>query len=89
VIRNFSRDDIEVLVSVDKNALDMSSEAWQLPPERDIPVAWIKRYGHRVFVSTIGHTVESFDDPEVARMYAEAIKWVLRLTGTDGKGRCP
>lgn len=90
VIRNFSRDDIEVLVSVDKNVLDMSREAGDLPPDRDIPVAWIKPYGKgRVFASTIGHTVESFDDPEVARMYAEAIKWVLRLTGPDARPRLP
>jgi type 1 glutamine amidotransferase len=90
VIRNFSRDDIEVLLSVDKSVLDMSREAWQLPPDRDIPVAWIKGYGKgRVFASTIGHTSESFDDPDVARMYAEAIKWVLRLTGTDARVRRP
>lgn len=84
VIRNFSRRDIEVLVSVDKEVLDMSQVAWQLPPDRDIPVAWVKPYGKgRVFASSIGHTPEAFDDPEVARMYAEAIKWVLRLTGPD------
>jgi hypothetical protein len=31
--------------------------------------------------------IESFDGPEVARMYAEAINWVLRLTGPDERGR--
>jgi type 1 glutamine amidotransferase len=34
----------------------------------------------RVFYSTLGHTVESWDDPEVQKMYLEAIKWVLRRT---------
>jgi type 1 glutamine amidotransferase len=88
VIRNFSRDDIEVLVSVDKGVLDMSREAGRLPPDRDIPVAWIKHYGRgRVFASTIGHHKEAFDDPEVARMYAEAIKWVLGLTGPESRAR--
>jgi type 1 glutamine amidotransferase len=86
VVRNFSRGDAEVLLSVDKDALDMSREAWQLPPDRDIPVAWVKQYGKgRVFASTIGHTKEAFDDPEVARMYTEAIKWALRLTGQDAR----
>lgn len=84
VIRNFSRADISVLISVDKNVLDMAHAAWQLPPDRDIPVAWTKSYGKgRVFASTIGHASEAFDDPEVARMYAEAIKWALGLTGMD------
>jgi uncharacterized protein len=86
VLRNFSRDDAEVLISVDKNALDMSGVAWQLPPDRDIPVAWIKQYGKgRVFASTIGHAKEAFDDPEVAHMYTEAIEWALRLQGADAK----
>jgi len=49
-----------------------------------VPVAWIKQYGKgRVFVSTIGHQKEAFDDPDVARMYTEAIKWALRLSGED------
>lgn len=90
VVRNFSRDDIEVLISVDKSVLDISSEAWPLPPERAIPVAWIKRYGKgRGFASTIGHTRESFDDPEAARRYAEAVKWVLRLTWLEERARHP
>lgn len=86
VLKNFSRDDAEVLISVDKDVLDMSGVAWQLPPDRDIPVAWIKQYGKgRVFASTIGHSREAFDDPEVARMYTEAIKWALRLEGVDAR----
>jgi hypothetical protein len=86
VVRNYSRDDVEVLISVDKNVLDMSKQARELPPDRDIPVAWIKQYGKgRVFASTFGHTKEAFDDPEVARMYTEAIKWALRLAGPDAQ----
>jgi type 1 glutamine amidotransferase len=90
VVRNFSRDDAEVLVSVDKGVLDMSRVAWQLPPDRDIPVVWIKQYGKgRVFVSTLGHAKEAFDDPEVARIYLEGIKWALRLSGGDAQPRLP
>jgi hypothetical protein len=81
VIRNYSRDDIHVLISVDRSRLDMSRVAGQVPPDGDIPVAWVKHYGKgRVFASSIGHTREAFDDPEVAHMYTEAIKWVLGLT---------
>jgi type 1 glutamine amidotransferase len=84
VVRNFSRDDAEVLISVDKNQLDMRPvDAW-LPPDHDVPVAWIKKYGKgRVFASSFGHAAEAFDDPEVARMYTEAIKWAMHLEGAD------
>jgi hypothetical protein len=38
-----------------------------------------------VFASTIGHAKEAFDDPDVARMYLEAIRWALRLSGDDAR----
>ena len=34
----------------------------------------------RVFYSTLGHTEESWDDPDIRKMYFEAIKWVLGMT---------
>jgi type 1 glutamine amidotransferase len=50
------------------------------PPDHDLPVAWVKRYGQgRVFASTLGHTREAFTDPDIARMYTQAIEWALGL----------
>ena len=34
----------------------------------------------RVFYSTLGHTPESWDDPDVQKMYFEAIRWALGMT---------
>jgi type 1 glutamine amidotransferase len=34
----------------------------------------------RVFYSTLGHTQESWSDPDIRKMYFEAIKWVLGMT---------
>jgi type 1 glutamine amidotransferase len=34
----------------------------------------------RVFYSTLGHTKEAWDDPDIQKMYFEAIKWVLGMT---------
>jgi hypothetical protein len=34
----------------------------------------------RVFYSTLGHTAESWNDPDIQKMYFESIKWVLGLT---------
>jgi uncharacterized protein len=81
VVRNWSRSDVNVLLRLDESRLDFSGIEDQVPPSHDIPIAWSKTYGAgRVFASSIGHTRESFSDPDVVTMYREAIKWVLGLT---------
>lgn len=40
-----------------------------------------KMYGNgRVFYSTLGHTEDAWEDPDIRKMYFEAIKWALGLT---------
>ena len=34
----------------------------------------------RVFYSTLGHTEESWNDPDIRKMYFEAIRWALGMT---------
>ena len=91
VVRNWSRADVNVLLRLDESRLDFTGIEDQVPPDRDMPIAWAKTYGNgRVFASSIGHTRESFATPDVARMYSEAIKWVLGLTdGGIGPHRRP
>lgn len=84
VFRNWSRSDVNVLLSMDTSRLDTSDLMPMLPPDLDIPVAWTRRYGAgRVFSSSIGHHAEAFEDPAVVQMYTEAIKWALGLTEGD------
>jgi len=81
--KNFSRDKVHVLARLDAGKLDFSKPLIHRT-DKDFPVAWVKMYGKgRVFYSTFGHTDESWDDPRVQKMYVEAIKWALRMTGTD------
>jgi uncharacterized protein len=48
--------------------------------DRDIAIAWAKMYGKgRVFYSSLGHTRENIANPDVRKMYLEAIKWALGL----------
>jgi type 1 glutamine amidotransferase len=50
----------------------------------DFPLAWAKMYGKgRVFYSSLGHDAKTWDNPDVYRMYFEAIKWALGLTNAD------
>jgi uncharacterized protein len=85
--KNFSRDKVRVLARLDASKLDFSKPQIHRT-DKDFPVAWAKMYGKgRVFFSTFGHTDESWDDPRVQKMYVEAIKWAMRLTGTDVASR--
>ena len=50
-------------------------------PDHDFAIAWAKSYGKgRVFYSSLGHTRAAWQDPDVRKMYLEAIKWAVHLT---------
>lgn len=81
-----SRDKVRVLLRLDTTNL----------PDRpnfhlkngDFPLAWAKNYGKgRVFYSSLGHDAKTWDNPDVYRMYFEAIKWALGLAEGDATPR--
>ncbi len=80
----WSRDKVNVLLSMDASKLNYSPAAVGDRVHRtdhDFAVAWSKMYGKgRVFYSTLGHTEEAWDDPDIRTMYFEAIKWALGMT---------
>jgi hypothetical protein len=79
--KDWSRDKVNVLLSLDATKLDYANNPRVHRQDHDFAVAWSKMYGKgRVFYSTLGHTEESWDDPDVRKMYFEAIKWVLGTT---------
>ena len=85
--KNFSRDKVRVLASLDATKLDYTKPNIHRT-DHDFPVAWAKMYGKgRVFYSTFGHAAETWDNPEVQKMYFEATRWALRLVGDDVKVR--
>jgi hypothetical protein len=79
--KDWSRDKVNVLLSLDPAKLDYDNNPKIHRADHDFPVAWSKMYGKgRVFYSTLGHTEESWQDPDLRTMYFEAIKWALRMT---------
>ncbi len=77
----WSRDKVNVLLSLDASRLDYSNNPRIHRDDHDFAVAWSKMYGKgRVFYSTLGHTEEAWDDPDIRKMYFEAIKWALGMT---------
>lgn len=76
VPKAFSRAKTKVLLRIDQDRIETAPAGTS-----DIPVAWTRNYGAgRVFYSSIGHTRRSWADPEVRRMYLEAIRWALGMT---------
>jgi type 1 glutamine amidotransferase len=81
--KEFSREKVHVLLRLDERKLDYNNPRVKRQ-DHDFAVAWTKMYGNgRVFYSTLGHTTESWSDPDIYRMYFEAIKWALGLTESD------
>jgi type 1 glutamine amidotransferase len=78
--KDWSRDKVNVLLSLDPAKLDYNNPKVHRA-DHDFAVAWTKMYGKgRVFYSTLGHTEESWQDPDIRTMYFEAIKWALGMT---------
>ena len=76
----WSRDKVNVLLRLDESKLDYNNPRVHRT-DRDFAVAWSKMYGNgRVFYSTLGHTKEAWDDPDIRTMYFEAIKWTMGMT---------
>jgi type 1 glutamine amidotransferase len=79
--KEWSRDKVNVLLSLDANKLDYENNPRVHRQDHDFAVAWSKMYGKgRVFYSTLGHTEEAWDDPDIKKMYFEAIRWALGMT---------
>ena len=79
--KEWSRDKVNVLLSLDASKLDFENNPRVHRADHDFAVAWSKMYGKgRVFYSTLGHTEEAWDDPDIRTMYFEAIKWALGMT---------
>jgi len=77
----WSRDKVNVLLSLDPAKLNYDNNPRIHRADHDFPVAWSKMYGKgRVFYSTLGHTEEAWSDPDIKKMYFEAIKWSLGMT---------
>jgi len=79
--KNWSRNDVNVLLRLDETKLNYENNPRIHRADRDFAVAWAKMYGKgRVFYSTLGHTNESWEDPDIPKMYFEAVRWVLGMT---------
>ena len=86
-IRNYTRDRVRVIMRMDPNQIDQKGKGVKRT-DNDFAVAWARNYGKgRVFYSTFGHRTESWDRPDIQKMWVEAIKWAMGMTPGDATPR--
>ena len=84
--KDFSREKSCVLLRLDLAKMPPNGELHRT--DGDFPLAWAKSYGKgRVFYSSLGHAASMWDNPDVYRMYFEALKWSLGITEADATPR--
>jgi len=82
-VKNFSRDQSRVLMRLDASKLDLANPRVHRN-DKDFAVTWAKTYGKgRVYYSTLGHREETWDRPDIQKMYTEAIKWAVGLVDAN------
>jgi type 1 glutamine amidotransferase len=73
----YSRENVRVLASVDLDKLDPALGR-SPDTDKDVPIAWARQYGAgRVFYSVLGHSDQSWDNPQVQQMFLNALRWAL------------
>lgn len=83
----YSRDKVRVLMRLDPTSVDLTNPKVHRT-DQDFAITWVKEYGKgRVFHSSLGHRDEVWDNPDIQKMWIEAVKWVLRITDGDATPR--
>ena len=73
----YSRDSLNVLVSIDAAKTDMTREGINRK-DRDFGITWIKKYGKgRVFYCALGHKHELFWNSTILQHYLDGIQYAL------------
>lgn len=85
--KDFSRDRVRVLMSLDPASVDLNSPRVHRK-DKDFAVTWVRRYGKgRVFYSSLGHEEQIWDRPDIQKMWLEAVKWAMGMSEGDATPR--
>jgi uncharacterized protein len=85
--KNYSRDRVRVLMSLDPNSVDLTKKGVNRT-DKDFAVTWVRNFGKgRVFYSSLGHEDQVWDRPDIQKMWVEAVKWAMGMTQADATPR--
>ncbi len=76
--RDFNPEHFRVLMSLDTTKVDMQKKGVN---HQEIPITWVRDYGRgRVFYCGFGHPPKVWQNPDIRKMWLEAVKWAMGLT---------
>lgn len=79
-LKEYSRDKVRVLMRLDTTDVDVKKNGVHRR-DNDFAISWVRSYGKgRVFVSTLGHRSEVWENAQVQKMWLEAAKWAMGMT---------
>lgn len=82
--REWSRDDVRVLLRLDSESVDITKGRRE---DGDYPLAWCKNYGEgRVFYTALGHRPSVWKDPRFLHHVVAGIRWAI---GETAAGTAP
>ncbi len=75
--RNFSRDRVRVLMTLDVRSVDKNAPGINRT-DNDFALAWVRAFGSgRVFYTALGHFDETWRDPRFQQHLLEGIRWMM------------
>jgi type 1 glutamine amidotransferase len=84
-IKDFSRENVRVLLSLDTSKVDLLKKGVH---RKDFPVIWAREYGKgRVLYNGLGHTEDVWDRPEIQKMWLEMVQWSMGIIPGDATPR--
>ena len=86
-IKDFSRDNVRVLLRLDAGKVDLSRKGIHRK-DGDFAVIWARNYGKgRVLYNGLGHTRDVWDRPDIQKMWVEMVQWSLGIIPGDATPR--
>jgi uncharacterized protein len=86
-IKNFSRDDVRVLLRLDASKVDLTRKGVHRK-DQDFAVIWARNYGKgRVLYNGLGHTREVWERSDIQKMWVEMVEWSMGLIPGDATPR--
>jgi hypothetical protein len=85
--KNFSRDKVRVLMTLDASKLDLNNPRVHRT-DKDFAVIWVRNYGKgRVLYNGLGHPEAVWDRSDIQKMWVETVKWVMGMIPGDATPR--
>ena len=82
-IKDFSRDQVRVLLRLDSGKVDLSRKGVHRN-DGDFAVIWARNYGKgRILYNGLGHTLDVWEQPEIQKMWLEMVRWSMGVIPGD------